>query len=63
MVRGRAQGRDQHAESPNQEFMALLLKIQRQLNEQAALLQQQARMIQSLQQQQGRVVSLEREGL
>ena len=63
MVHGRAQGRDQPAENPNQEFMTLLLNIQRQVNEQAALLQQQARMIQRLQQQQGRVVSLEREGL
>ena len=62
MVRGKAQGRDQHAENPNQEFMTLLLNVQRQVNEQAALLQQQARMIRRLQQQQGRL-SLERKGL
>ena len=36
--------------------MALLLNIQHWLNEQAALMQQQVEMIQSLQQQQGRVV-------
>ena len=62
MVRGKAQGRDQHAEKPSQEFMTLLLNVQQQVNEQAALLQQQARTIQRLQQQQGRVVSLECEG-
>ena len=59
MVHERAHGWGQPVENPNPEFMALLLNIQRRLNEQAALLQQQAGMIQSLQQQQGRVVSLE----
>ena len=39
MVRGRAQGGDQHAENPNQEFMTLLLNIQRRLDKQADLIQ------------------------
>ena len=42
--------------------MALLLNIQRRLDDQAAMMQQQAEMIQNLQQQQqGRVVDLEQE--
>ena len=49
MVRGKAQDRDQPIENPNPEFMALLLNIQWQLSEHAALMQQQAGMIQNLQ--------------
>ena len=58
MERGGAQGREQLAENPNPEFMALLLNIQRQLDEQATMIQQQAVMIQNLQQQQGGVANL-----
>ena len=56
MARGRAQGRGQPVDNPNPEFMTLLLNIQRRLDDQAAIMQQQAEMIQNLQQQQGRVV-------
>ena len=59
MVRGRAQGRDQPAENPNSKFMTLLLNIQRRLDGQATMMQQQAVMIQNLQQRQGGVVDLE----
>ena len=45
MERGGAQGREQPAVNPNPEFMALLLNIQRQLDEQATMIQQQAEMI------------------
>ena len=45
MVRGRAQGRGQLAENPNPKFMTLLINIQRQLNDQATLMQQQAELI------------------
>ena len=58
MERGGAQVREQLAENPNPEFMALLLNIQRQLDEQATMIQQQAVMIQNLQQQQGGVANL-----
>ena len=50
MVRGRAQGRDQPAANPNQEFMTLLVNIQHRLDEQADLI------LNLQQQQQGRVV-------
>ena len=45
MVHRRAQGGDQPIENPNPEFMALLLNIQRQLDGQATIIQQQAVMI------------------
>ena len=62
MARGRAQGRGQPIDPPNPEFMTLLLNIQRRLDDQAAIMQQQAEMIQNLQQQQqGRVVDPEQE--
>ena len=51
MVHGRAQGRDLLAKKPNPEFMTLLLNIQRRLDDQAAMMQQQAKLIQNLQQQ------------
>ena len=51
MVRGRAQGRGQPAENPNPEFMTLLLNIQRRLDDQVVIMQQQDEMIQNLQQQ------------
>ena len=50
MVRGRAQGRDQPEANPNQEFMTILMNIQRRLDEQADLI------LNLQQQQQGRVV-------
>ena len=50
MVRGKAQGRDQPVENPNPEFMTLLMNIQCRLDEQATMMQQQAIMIQNLQQ-------------
>ena len=56
MVRGRAQGRDQPAANPNQEFMTLLMNIQRRLDEQADLI------LNLQQQQQGRVVDPVHEG-
>ena len=59
MARGRAQGRGQPVDNPNPEFMTLLLNIQRRLDDQAAMMQQQAEMIQNLQQQHGRVVEPE----
>ena len=60
MVRGRGQGRGIPAGNPNSEFMTLLLNIQRRLDDQAALMQQQAELIQNLQQQQqGRVLNPE----
>ena len=60
MVREKAQGKGQPAENPNLKFMTLLLNIQRRLDEQATMMQQQAVMIQNLQlQQQERVVDLE----
>ena len=62
MVRGRAQGRGEPVENPNSEFMSLLLNIQRRLDEHAAMMQQQAEMIQNLQLQQGRVADHELEG-
>ena len=49
MVRGRAQGRGQPVENPNLEFMILLINIQRRLDDQAAMMQQQAELIQNLQ--------------
>ena len=61
MARGRAQGRGQPVDHPNPEFMTLLLNIQHQLDDQAAMMQQQAEMIQNLQQQHGRVVEPELE--
>ena len=62
MVRGRGQGRGLPAENPNLEFMTILLNIQQQLDDQVAMMQQQAEMIQNLQQQQQeRVVDLEHE--
>ena len=59
MARGRAQGKGQPVDPPNPEFMTLLLNIQRRLDDQAAMMREQAEMIQNLQQQQGRVVELE----
>ncbi|KAL5559060.1 hypothetical protein UlMin_035271 [Ulmus minor] len=53
MVRGGGQGRGIPAGNPNPEFMTLLLNIQRRLDDQAAIMQQQADLIQNLQQQQG----------
>ena len=50
MVRGRAKGRDQPEANPNQEFMTILMNIQRRLDEQADLI------LNLQQQQQGRVV-------
>ena len=50
MVRGRAQGRNQPEANPNQEFMTILMNIERQLDEQADLI------LNLQQQQQGRVV-------
>ena len=38
MVRERVQGRDQPAANPNQEFMTILMNIQRRLDEQADLI-------------------------
>ena len=48
--------------NPNLEFMTLLLDIQRRLDDQATMMQQQAELIQNLQQQQGRIVDPEQEG-
>ena len=63
MVRGRGQGKGLLAENPNSEFMTLLMNIQCRLEDQAAMMQQQAELIQNLQQQQqGRVVDHELEG-
>ena len=63
MVRGRGQGSGIPAGNPNPEFMTLLLNIQRRLDDQAAIMQQQAELIQNLQQhQQGRVVNPNQEG-
>ena len=56
MVRGRAQSRDQPATNPNQEFMNILMNIQRWLDEQANLI------LNLQQQQQGRVVDPVHEG-
>ena len=50
MVSGRAHGRDQPEANPNQEFMTILMNIQRRLDEQADLI------LNLQQQQQGRVV-------
>ncbi|KAL5578108.1 hypothetical protein UlMin_019807 [Ulmus minor] len=58
MVRDRGRGRGIPAGNPNPDFMTLLLNIQRRLDDQAAIMQQQADLIQNLQQQQGgRVVN------
>ena len=63
MVRGRGQGRSIPAGNPNLEFMTLLLNIQRRLDDQVAMMQQQADLIQNLQQQQqGRVLNPDQEG-
>ena len=61
MARDKAQGRGQPVDHPNPEFMTLLLNIQHRLDDQATMMQQQAKMIQNLQQQQGRVVEPEQE--
>ncbi len=50
LVYERVHGWGQLVGNPNPEFMALLLNIQRRLDDQAAIMQQQAEMIQSLQQ-------------
>ena len=63
MVHGREQGRGLLAENPNSEFMTLLMNIQHRLDDQVAMMQQQAELIQNLQyQQQGRIVDPEHEG-
>ena len=49
MVRGRGQGRGLPAENPDSKFMTLLMKIQHRLDDQAAMMQQQAELIQNLQ--------------
>ena len=61
MVRGRAQGRDQPVKNPNPKFMTLLMNIQRRLDEPATMMQQQAVMIQNLQQRQVGVMDLKHE--
>ena len=50
MTRGRAQGRGQPVDNRNPEFMTLLLNIQCRLDDQAAMMQEAAEMIQNLQQ-------------
>ena len=48
MVRGRGHGRGLPAENPNSEFMTLLMNIQRRLDDQATMMQQQVELIQNL---------------
>ena len=48
MVRERAHGWGQPTENPNPEFMTLLINIQRRLDDHAAMMQQQAELIQNL---------------
>ena len=57
MVRGRGHERSQASESQNPEFTLLLFRIQQRFKDQAAFMQQQATVIQGLQQQQGRMIN------